>query len=390
MKASTPTNKKTPPKKGIKKTGRKSKSLVKQPLDRVKMEIGNLTKAVENALDPVNSDRTDLLTMYENSWKDSQVIAEREKAESYLITEPFEVLEGETMDKKKTKLFERPWFTHFITIAMYTDFWEYTLAEFQEQDEKGEFTDVKVFPRKHVRPFERQIVINPTDREGISYEGNEYDFFLLPLGDPDNPGKLESITREVIWKTVARSDWSEYNERFGKPLLDFAIDTNNEEEVREKTEMAANFGSNGWMVRDIEEEVNIVQIASRASAENFKDMALFCDDQIAKLMNGQTGTSDEKSFVGSAEVHERVLDKFTEARLKRVQDIVNYKLLPFLQYHGYPITDKTSFCFSALKRKAEGSSDTPKQSGKPESPEETDEKKNDNRLPAWLMSMQDH
>ena len=387
MKASTPTNKKTAPKKGRKKVDRKSKSLVKQPLDRVKMQIGKLTEAVENALDPVNSDRTVLLTMYENSWKDSQVIAEREKAESYLITEPFEVLEGEAMNKEKTKLFERPWFTHFITIAMYTDFWEYTLAEFQEQDEKGEFTDVKVFPRKHVRPFEKQIVLNPTDREGILYEGQEYEFFLLPLGNPDNPGKLESITREVIWKTFARSDWSEYNERFGKPLLDFAIDTNNEEEVREKTEMAANFGSNGWMVRDIEEEVNIVQIASRASAENFKDMANFCDDQIAKLMNGQTGTSDEKSFVGSAEVHERVLDKFTEARLKRVQDIVNYKLLPFLQYHGYPITDKTSFSFPSLKRKAEGTSDTPKQPKKPEAPEETDEKKNDNRLPGWLMSM---
>lgn len=384
MKASTPTNKKTTPKKGRKKVDRKSKSLVKQPLDRVKMQIGDLTKAVENALDPVNSDRTDLLTMYENSWKDSQVIAEREKAESYLITEPFEVLEGETMNKEKTKLFERPWFTHFITIAMYTDFWEYTLAEFQEQDEKGEFTDVKVFPRKHVRPFEKQIVLNPTDREGILYEGQEYDFFLLPLGDPDNPGKLESITREVIWKTFARSDWSEYNERFGKPLLDFAIDTNNEEEVREKTEMAANFGSNGWMVRDIEEEVNIVQIASRASAENFKDMALFCDDQIAKLMNGQTGTSDEKSFVGAAEVHERVLDKFTEARLKRIQDIVNYKLLPFLQYHGYPITDKTSFSFPVLRRKAEGNSDTPKQPDKPEDPEKDTEKKTPTGFPAGL------
>ncbi len=387
MKESTPTNKKTTLKKGRKKVDRKSKSLVKQPLDRVKMQIGDLTKAVENALDPVNSDRTDLLTMYENSWKDSQVIAEREKAESYLITEPFEVLEGESLNKEKTKLFERPWFTHFITIAMYTDFWEYTLAEFQEQDEKGEFTDVKVFPRKHVRPFEKQIVLNPTDREGILYEGQEYDFFLLPLGDPDNPGKLESITREVIWKTFARSDWSEYNERFGKPLLDFAIDTNNEEEVREKTEMAANFGSNGWMVRDIEEEVNIVQIASRASAENFKDMALFCDDQIAKLMNGQTGTSDEKSFVGAAEVHERVLDKFTEARLKRIQDIVNYKLLPFLQYHGYPITDKTSFSFPVLRRKAEGNSDTPKQPNKPEDPEKDAEKKNSDRLPGWLMSM---
>lgn len=373
--------------KGGKQAGRKSKILARQPIDRVKMEIGNLANAVELALDPVNSDRVGLLIMYENAWKDSQVIAEREKAESYLITEPFEVLEGEAVDKEKTKLFERPWFTHFITIAMYTDFWEYTLAEFQEQDEKGEFTDVKVFPRKHVRPFERQIVLNPTDREGISYEGNEYDFFLLELGDADNAGKLESICREVIWKTFARSDWSEYNERFGKPILDFAIDTSNEDEIKEKEEMAAGFGANGWIIRDVEEEVNITQVASRASAENFKDMALFCDSQISKLMNGQTGTTDEKAFEGSAEVHERVLDKFNEARLKRIQDIVNYKLFPFLQYHGYPITDKTTFSFPSLQRKAEGSV-----SAKPDKPEgrkkeEGDEKKNSMRLPGWLMNM---
>lgn len=113
-----------------KKRVRYSGSLERQPVDRIKMEMGNLTKAVENALDPINPDRIDMLTIYENAWKGSQVIAEREKAESYLITEPFEVLEGEAMNREKTKLFERPWFTHFITIAMYTDFWEYTLAEF--------------------------------------------------------------------------------------------------------------------------------------------------------------------------------------------------------------------------------------------------------------------
>lgn len=384
MKASTPINKNTTAKKARKKVERKSKVISKQPVDRVKMQIGELSKAVENALDPANSDRVDLLTMYENAWKDSQVIAEREKAESYLITEPFEVVEGEAINKEKTKLFERPWFTHFVTIAMYTDFWEYTIAEFQEQDEKGEFTDVKVFPRKHVRPYDKQIVLNPADREGISYEGQEYDFFLLELGDADNAGKLESITREVIWKTFARSDWSEYNERFGKPLLDFGIDTNNEEEIKEKMEMAANFGTNNYIIRSVEEEVNITQVASRASAENFKDMANFCDDQIAKLMNGQTGTSDEKSFVGSAEVHERVLDKFTEARLKRIQDTVNYKLLPFLQYHGYPITDKTSFRFPVLMRKATGQPDKPQD---PTEKDEEDEKKKSNRLPGWLMNM---
>lgn len=357
-----------------KKKKRTSSRLTRQPVDRVKMEIKTLTDAVELALDPVNSDRIDLLTIYENSWKDSQVISEREKAEAYLITEPYLIQTEGKLSEEKTNLLKRPWFNKYLTIAMFSEFWEYTLAEFQEQDANGEFTDVKVFPRKHVRPFEELIVMVPSDREGICYSGIEKDLFLIPLGDPYNVGKLESISREVIWKNFARSDWSEYNERYGKPFVDYAIDTDNEAEIQERVDMAANFGSNGYMVHDIEEKVTISQNATRASSENFKDLALFCDDQIAKLMNGQTGTSDEKSFVGSAEVHERVLETFNEARLTRIQDNINYYLLPFLAYHGYPFTEKDKFIYPVLEearlRKGRISSE---EKGKPEKPKHPDD-----------------
>lgn len=362
---------------GGKKRKRTSSRIVRQPVDRVKMEIKNLTDAVELALDPENSDRIDLLTIYENSWKDSQVISEREKAEAYLITEPYLIQTEGKPNEEKTNLLKRPWFNKYVTIAAFSEFWEYTLAEFQEQDANGEFTDVKVFPRKHVRPFEELIVMIPTDREGICYSGIEKDLFLIPLGDPYNVGKLESVSREVIWKNFARSDWSEYNERYGKPFLDYAVDTDTEAEIKEREEMAANFGSNGYIVHDIEEKVTITHNASRASSENFKDFATFCDDQIAKLMNGQTGTSDEKAFVGSAEVHERVLATFNEARLTRVQDNVNYYLLPFLAYHGYPFTEKDTFVYPALeearKRKGRISSEEKEKPEKPKHPGDPNE-----------------
>jgi len=58
-------------------------------------------------------------------------------------------------------------------------------------------------------------------------------------------------------------------------------------------------------------------------------------------MNGQTGTSDEKAFVGSAEVHERILDDWHHSRLRRYANIINYKLIPFLVYHGYPLEGLT-------------------------------------------------
>ena len=134
---------------------RKSALLKRQVPTRVDMQMSNLVQAALNALDPDNSDRLNLLDIYSNSWKDSQVISEHEKAEAFLITEPFEICKegSDTPDRKRTMLLNRPWFTQFLTIAMDTEFWGYQLAEFGVLDINGEFMDVKVFPREHIRPF---------------------------------------------------------------------------------------------------------------------------------------------------------------------------------------------------------------------------------------------
>ena len=51
-----------------------------------------------------------------------------------------------------------------------------------------------------------------------------------------------------------------------------------------------------------------------------------------------------------------MLTEFTKARLKRIQDIVNYKLFPFLMAHGYKL-DGYEFRFYGLQDKSENSVD---------------------------------
>ena len=70
---------------------RKSALLKRQAPTRVDMQMSNLVQAALNALDPDNSDRLNLLDIYSNSWKDSQVISEHEKAEAFFITGPFQI-----------------------------------------------------------------------------------------------------------------------------------------------------------------------------------------------------------------------------------------------------------------------------------------------------------
>ena len=350
-------NKETPPA-PRKRRNRVSSKLERLGVSRVRMDMTNLNRAAENALDPNNSDRSTLLDIYERTVKDGQYIAEHDKAVAYLITEPFVITNKKTgkEDQEKTKLLERPWFTNFLKIALDVEFWGYTLLEFQQQDSNGEFLDVIVFPRHHVRPFEKTITKYPDETGGLPYGGTETAWFLLEMGDANVLGKLESISVEMIWKTFARSDWSEYNERYGKPFVIYQTDTDSQTEMDEAFEMAQKFGSDLVGVTGTDEKLDVISVASKEACENFKQMAISCDEYIAKMVNGQTGTSDVKAWAGSAEVHERVLTEFTKSRMKRIQNDINYKLIPFLTAHGYPLND-CEFGFYTLMNKSDNTVD---------------------------------
>ena len=97
-------------------------------------------------------------------------------------------------------------------------------------------------------------------------------------------------------------------------------------------------------------------MASKESSDSYKNLADFCDDQIAKMMNGQTGTGKNGAWTGTAEVHERVLTEFTKARMRRIQDIINYQLFPFLIAKGYKLGGY-EFKFYGLKDKKENTVD---------------------------------
>ena len=127
---------------------RKSSLLKRQAPSRVKMEMDCLVKAALEALDQENSDRNGLLEIYGNAWKDSQVISEHEKAEAFLITEPFEVCKkgSDAVDKERTLLLDRPWFTRFLTFVMDSEFWGYQLIEFGEQDPGRESLSTRACP----------------------------------------------------------------------------------------------------------------------------------------------------------------------------------------------------------------------------------------------------
>lgn len=372
------------------------------PEDRVKMEMNTLNSAVESALYPMRPDRRELIAIYRKSETDPHVLSQCEIAKSKLCGEPFIISRGGAEDADLTAFFKAPWFEQFIKTCFDAIMWGYTLVEFGPLN-NGTWSYVKTFPRRHVEPFSRNILIRPGDISGIPYGDKPEALYLFEISEPEDIGLLQVISREVIWKNFARTDWSQASEKFGMPLLYVKTATDNKDELDRIEALCRNFASNGYIIADMEDDVSILETAKSDIFRIYQENARFCDEQISKCINGQTSTSDQKAFTGSAEVHERILADFHMARLRYVSNLVNYSLFPFLQYHGY----NTFFCtlsFPGLDTKpqaapAEPDPDTPPAPQPvPETPPPAgqggaDVKKKQPlaglKLPSWVLNMQE-
>lgn len=307
--------------------------------------------AAKNVLFPI---RYQLYQLYDWAVKDTHLRSQLRTAHITVKRSDF-IVESQTNkngDEKLSVLFEKPWFEKYLSHALDSEFYGHSLVEFDpELDENKEFKKIYLIPREHVRPETSEVLMRPYDQKGISYKAEPFKNWLIEIGDADNLGLLELATREVIWKLYGRKDWSIRSEKFGMPLVALKTSSTDEVELDKKENMLANFGTNSYALLDDEDEIIMLESKGTGGHNIYKDNIELCDKYISKLINGQTGTSDEKAFVGGAQVHERLLDDYAFARLFFLESHINFELIPFLIGHGYPLQG-AKFRFVDLIKKA--------------------------------------
>lgn len=351
----------TTPKTNGKKGSRQSDNVNLPQPDRVQMELGSLRQYVTDAKDTQNPSWTELYRMYENTLTDPEVSTQRDIAVNKIKAEKFIISKDGNDNDELTALFMRPWFDKFREFIVEKELWGYRLAEFGQFDADGQFIDCELFPIYNVYPHNKNIILNATDRQGIAYANddpekgqiiNPYELFLIELGEKKSLGKLEKLTREVIIKSFARRDWNEHSEKWGQPRIVIKTDAEGKE-LDQVEKGAKNFSRNGYALVGTEDTVEKFEASNNGSGYLIYDKNIDkCDQYIAKIINGQYGTGAEKAFVGTAEVAENILNDFHHSRLREAQNVINYELIPFLIYWGYPLEGCTGR-FPALDEKAQ-------------------------------------
>lgn len=299
--------------------------------------IDDLEKAIQVALDAENPSRIPLYNIIKNN-TDLHVKSQIRTALFKVIQEEGVIVDSNyVIQKDATEQFKRKWFDDLNNHILEAELYGHSLIYFFLDLEKREIESSELLDRFHVSPERGAIIpdLNNEDKVFV-YRGNElFQQIFLEVGKPKELGLMHEVVRQSILKRYTVSDWARSSEKFGDPLLAIKSASDNEEENDAKESFAKNFGNNGYVIVDVDDEIELMERKGAGSAHKiYLDFIKYLNEENSKGINGQSATADEKAFVGSAEVHERILNDYTLYRLRKLMHFHNEKTIPFLvQYN---------------------------------------------------------
>lgn len=353
----------------------------KQQKREVSFQINDIKVALQMAKNVDDPDRSRLHEIFDYIVKDGHMISQLRVAKNEVLSEPYQIYVNGKPDKKLSEALTKRWLNSIIEYILEAEMYGYSLVELDDFDTaKFSIKDVESIPRDYVSIEKQWILIEGTINGPYLPYGEILETLdLLEFGRKSDFGILLNCAYNVIWKYYSRSDWSRGSEKFGMPILAIEADTNNDSELDSLETKAANFGTDGYIVTQKGDVTQLIERSGQRMHDIWLDNIKLCNEEISKIINGQTSSSDPKAFVGAAEVQERTLEGFTSSRLQNIVDEINEKVFPFLVAKGFSIPEGAKFDYPSLIRAREQKLNGPPAPTAPAAPEKKEDKTPDKK-----------
>jgi phage gp29-like protein len=130
-----------------------------------------------------------------------------------------------------------------------------------------------------------------------------------------------------------------FGEIFGMPIRIARTGSRDPNDKASIEKMMQLMGAAGWAVLPEGTEIDIKE-TTRGDAFNVYDKRIErCNSEMAKGILGQTMTTDNGGSLAQSEVHLEILKNIVYKDADFLRDIINWKLLPFMAMHGFPVQD---------------------------------------------------
>lgn len=291
-------------------------------LFRMSWTLDDFQRAIDNAEDVHSQNLYDLSEIYQDVVDDYAVVSAMQQRNAKVINSKIMFVNDDGSENEDIKPFflnvdgtQRPWFRRWLNIAMDSKYYGFQVGELGAFID-GQFRMVEGRPACAAIPYENLLPMYrfiKRDAEGGTFETNlismdkgPFARWLLPMGSATDLGLLKKATPYVIFKSIFGA-WSQHAELFGQPFREGRTDIFDPARVGEMRKMFEEMTGATYGIFHPDDEIKFIE-TTKTDAYNIYDRLIDrCDHAITKIFLSQTGTTDEKSFVGSAETHERVM-----------------------------------------------------------------------------------
>jgi SPP1 gp7 family putative phage head morphogenesis protein len=319
----------------------RSTSIIKyeQSLTRMKQDVGKWRRALIAAESNLNPNRTEYYRMIKDILVDahlSSVIDQRENA--VLCRKIFFYDKNGEINEEQTKRFKKSWFKKQNGYILRARQMGFNLVDYGQLVDDA-FPDLKIVPHQYVKPELGIVVANTGDITGIPIDDPKYAKWNIFFGETHDLGLLMKAAPWALWKKAVVAYWSEYCEKFGMPMRVGKTNIQDETLKKNMEESLKNMGSAFWAMMGQDDEIQLLETFNTAAYDIYDKFIERGNSEISKLELCQTGTTDEKSYVGSANVHQDVLSDVVEAECAYLIDNLNEKVIPFLNKLGFALPE---------------------------------------------------
>ena len=299
------------------------------PTEIVAADVSNYKDALIAAKGKYVQQRSTIYDIYQNALDfdihlkgliERRLLNTSGKVFEYVINdEPSEIADNVLND---------PDFTKLINDLLMVNFWGMGLFEF---DKDFNYT---IIPIKHIDPFEKMVrkVQYSTSHGDVSYDGLKNVVFI---GGGNDFGMLQQLALYAMYKRAALGDWAQYSQLAGTNFRVVKYRGDVPDPAR-RLAVRTIVNNAGQGTLDLPDGIDVETSNQTSSSQNqlFENYVQYLDDNMTKLVLGQTMTTEDGSSRSQAEVHERVQDTIFDSDGKFILTLLNYDLAHIMASYG--------------------------------------------------------
>lgn len=322
--------------------------LMQQTDSLTKKDVGMWRQAWQQAISVDDPKRSLLYDIYTDCMVDGHLIGAWGQRKGMVLCADFRLVGKDGKENEQaTAQLRSQWFLDFLDLALDSRIFGHSLIQFGDIVKTASglaFENVELVNRKHVCPEHGVLLRYPSDdwRSGISYREGDIAEWCIEVGKPHDLGLLLACAPQCISKKNMLGFWDMFGEIFGAPMRIAKATTTDDKERRKIEDALENMGSAFWGLFPDGTDIEIKE-SSRGDAYNVYDKRVDrCNSEISKCLLNQTMTIDSGSSLSQSETHLEVFENVVKNDKTMLENVVNDRLLPFMQMHGFKI-DGTRF-----------------------------------------------